>query len=337
MSENKEIRCGIIGYGGAFNMGRHHANYMHATGRMRLTAVCDIDPARTAVAKQDFPEIETYNDVEEMLRKAPMDLAVIILPHNLHAPVAIQALNAGKHCVVEKPMCLSIQEADAMIAAARRNQKMLSVYHNRRWDGDHLAMLEVVQKGIIGDIFHVEAFMGGFNAPRDWWRARKEISGGAFFDWGAHFLYWLFGLVPELVESVTGFFHKRVWHQMTNEDQVQALIRFKSGAVADVQQSSIAYAGKARWRILGTKGAIVDEGGRGAFRVRVGHEGYIAEFEVKYKDSQHAEYYKNIAAHLLDGAPLEITPEKARRCIAVMDLAERSAKTGREQLFPEQP
>lgn len=335
MTEATEIRCGIIGYGGSFNMGRHHANYMHGTGRMRLVAVCDVDPARTAAAKEDFPEIETYNDAAEMLAKAPIDLAVVILPHNLHAPMTIQVLEAGKHCVVEKPMCLTIEEADAMIAAAKRNGKMLSVYHNRRWDGDYLAIRDIIERGIIGEVFHLEAFSGGFSPPRPWWRSKKEISGGAFYDWGAHFLYWILTLIPGPIENVTGFFHKRIWTEMTNEDQVQALIRFQSGAVADIQMSSIAYAGKPRWRILGTKGAIIDPSSQGAFKVRVGHEGYIAEFEVKYQQSRHAEYYQNIAAHLLDGAPLEITPEAARRVIAVMDLAERSAKCGQAVKFPE--
>ncbi len=285
MAKVSEVRCGIIGYGGAFNMGQHHINSIQLNPGMRVTAVCDLDPARTQQAKADFPTVETYNDVETMLAQAPIDLVTIITPHNTHAPLAIQALNAGKHVITEKPMCLSIAEADAMIAAAEKNGKMLSVFHNRRWDGDFLAMQDVIQRGIIGEVFHLEAYFGGYHAPANWWRADKKISGGAFFDWGAHFLYWVLSFIPQPIENVTGFFHKRVWHQMTNEDQVQALIRFRGGAVADVQQSSIAMAGKAKWRILGTKGAIVDEG-RGSFKVYVQHEGFPAEMEVKYQEGQ---------------------------------------------------
>jgi predicted dehydrogenase len=269
-----------------------------------------------------------------MLETGPIDAVVLITPHNTHAALAIQAANAGKHAITEKPMCITIAEADAMIAAHKKAGTMLSVYHNRRWDGDHLTMMDVIEKGLIGDIIHLEACFGGYHKPGTWWRSIKEVSGGAFYDWGAHFLYWVLRMIPQPIDSVTGFYHENVvWKEVTNEDQVQAMIRFKNGAVADVQMSSVAMFGRARFRILGTKGAILDEG-KGSIKVKVDHEGYVAEFEQKYRDGQHVEYYKNIADHLLRGKALEITPESSRRVIAVMDLAERSSKTGAPQPMP---
>ena len=326
----KPIRCAIIGYGPAFNMGKAHAEYIINTEGLELAVICDLDPKRTEAAKADFPEVETFNDVAEMLTKAKIDLVVIVTPHNTHADLTIQCAQAGKHIVVEKPMCLTGAEATAMIKAAEKAKVMLSVFQNRRWDGDFLAIKEVIDKGLIGEVFHLEAFGGGYRHPGYWWRSDKKISGGAFYDWGAHLIDWVLNLVSAQVVNVTGFFHKRVWHDVTNEDQVEAVIRFEDGVVADVQLSSIARAKKPRWRILGTKGAILDEG-NGKFQLNTEIEGVVVDAEVAYKEGKWDTYYQNIAAHLLRGEPLAVTPESARRVIAIMEAAEKSTKSGKAE------
>lgn len=327
------VRCAVIGYGGAFNMGKHHADWIQGTEGMEIVAVCDIDPSRLEVAQRDFPQVNTYTNVRELLRKQDFDLAVIVTPHNTHAPIAIQCLRAGKHVIVEKPMCIAVREANAMLKVAHANDVMLSVFHNRRWDGDYLAIKEIVDRGIIGKVFHVEMFSGSYHPPHSWWRSEKEISGGAFYDWGAHLLDWLLGIMQERVVSVGGFFHKLVWHDVTNEDNVEAIVAFESGAVAYVQLSQIAAAGKPRWYILGTKGAIVDYGG-GKFTVHTFVNGLRVESEVPYKESHWEEYYRNIAAHLLHGDELIVKPEQARRVIAIMELAERASRRGKMLPMP---
>ena len=130
------IRCGLLGYGGAFGMGKIHGEQINATPGLATVAACDTDPARTRQAKIDFPKCKTYPSLEAMLKDKSVDLVVNILPHNLHAETTLKCLRAGKHVVSEKPFCLTVKEADAMIRAARRSRRMLTVYHNRRWDGD---------------------------------------------------------------------------------------------------------------------------------------------------------------------------------------------------------
>lgn len=322
----------MIGYGPAFNMGKAHAEWVNAVDGMTTIAVCDTDPKRTAAAREELPSVETFNDVRALLKGAPVDLCVIILPHHLHAPVGLQCLKAGKHVVLEKPMCLTAAEATKMIEAAKKAGVMLTVFHNRRHDGDFLAIKEVVQKGIIGDVFHVEMWGGGYGKPGSWWRSQKEISGGLFYDWGAHYLDWLLNIMPGRVASVTGAFHKLVWHEVTNEDHVEALIKFDTGAVADVQFSSIAKSGKPRWRVLGTKGTIVDQGGR--LSVYVDVNGYPAEMTVEYKPTDWSKYYHNIGDHLLRGAELDVKPEQARRVIGIIEAAEKSSKSGKAEKVP---
>jgi scyllo-inositol 2-dehydrogenase (NADP+) len=329
----KKLRCGIIGYGGAFNMGKAHAGWINAADGLETVAICDLDPARAAAAAADFPQVRTFTKVEALLDEGGVDMVTLITPHNTHAPLALQCLAAGKHVITEKPMCITVDEATAMIEAAKKAGLMVSPFHNRRWDGDHLAMREVIERGLLGEVFHLEASASGFHHPGHWWRADKKISGGAFYDWGAHFVFWVLALMPYPIESVTGFFHKRVWHDVTNEDHTQAVIRFAGGAYADIQLSSIAYAPKPRFRILGTQGGLIDDGG-GRFTVTTSVAGYPAKVEVEYKKTNWQAYYDNVADHLLRGKPLEITPEKGRRVIAVIETAERSAKSGKAEKVP---
>ncbi len=327
MAKRKQVKCAVIGYGGAFNMGRHHAEAIESTPGLKLVAICDVDKARAKVAASDFPKVETYTKVSKLLKDSDAELCVLVVPHNLHAPVALQCLKAGRHVITEKPMCITVAEADKMIAAAKKQKVMLSVFHNRRWDGDFRAIRDVIQRGLLGEVFRVEAFFGGYGHPGHWWRSDKEISGGAMYDWGAHFLDWVLHLVPEPIESVTGFVHKLVWKDVTNEDSVIAVIKFENGAVAEVEQSSIALAGKPKWRILGTEGAIVDHS-QGAFELIRYVDGLKMSTQVKYQQSDWHAYYRNVAAHLLKGEPLEVTAEDGRRVIAVIETAEKSAAAG---------
>ena len=328
------IRGAVIGYGPAFNMGRHHASQMSNTEGIECVAICDIDRARTRAAKKDFPDVNTYNSVRTLLRKEEFHQVSVVLPHNLHAAVAIECLKAGKHVIVEKPMCITIAEATEMISTAKENDVMLSVYHNRRWDKDFWTLRGLVKSGVIGEVFHVEMWGGSYGKPRaDWWRSSKEVSGGAMYDWGAHYLDWLLNIMPAKMINVTGFFHpNRVWSDISNEDHVQAVIRFANDAVADVQMSQIAKAGKPRWRVLGEKGAIVSE--KDKFRVYSVEKGWPEEQEVEFKDRPGPGYYDNIVAHLQKGDELIVKPEEARRVIAVMELAEKSSKSHQAEPVP---
>jgi predicted dehydrogenase len=225
-----------------------------------------------------------------------------------------------------------------MIDAARARGLVLSVYHNRREDADYLAIRRVLDSGAVGEVFHVEGFLGGWRRPHQWWRSDKAVSGGAIFDMGAHFTDWILGVVPGSVREVTGLYHKRVWHGFTNEDQAEALMRFESGATADLQISSIAAAPKPKWRILGTRGALVTHSFK-SDRLRMTREvdGVLHETDVPIPKGRPRTYYPRLADHLLLGEPNPVTPESARRVIAVLEAAERSARSGRPEPVAHEP
>ncbi len=317
------IRVGIIGYG----MGKYHAERVRATEGLDLAAVCDIDPRRVAQAQQDFPGIQGFTDISALLARPDIDLVVAAVPHNAHAEVSIAASRAGKHVVIEKPMCITPAEGTAMIEAARRADRLLTVHHNRRWDGDYMALKDVLRAGLIGDVYHVEMFGGGYHHPGHTWRADKAASGGAFYDWGAHYVDWLLGIVPSRVRSVTGFARKLHWLDATNEDDVQSWIVFENGVTAHVQMSNLARVGKSRWRVLGTLGGLEDAGNR-QFRVNNEVNGYGATVMVPFLRDTWQRFYDNVAAHLLRGEPLAVPAAEGRRVIGVIEATDRSAQAG---------
>ena len=105
---NSPIGCVVIGYGPKHNFGWAHSAWIDATEDLRLVGVCDLDPARTAAAKDAFPHIRTYNDLADVWADDGVDLVSVVTPHYTHCPVVVAAFEAGKHVVVEKAMCLTV-------------------------------------------------------------------------------------------------------------------------------------------------------------------------------------------------------------------------------------
>lgn len=125
---------------------------------------------------------------------------------------------------------------------------------------------------------------------------------------------------------IPGFSQKLVWMDVTNEDDARAIIRFESGAIADFQVSSIAMVGKPRWRILGTRGAIVE--GDKRLNVSTLVDGFRVEIKVPFLKDTWWDFYRNVSDHLNRGGQLTVKAEEGRRVVAVMETAERSMKKG---------
>jgi predicted dehydrogenase len=329
----QDIRVGVVGYGGAFNMGKAHLTEMQKAG-MTPTAVAELDPARLAVARQDFPGIGTYNSVGEMLRNSPVNLVTIITPHNTHARLALECLRAGRHTVSEKPLAITTAECDAMIAAAKRSGVVLSTYHNRHWDGCILNAVKRIRAGAIGEVFRIEAHMGAWGQPSDWWRTSKSISGGILYDWGVHLLEYSLQLIDSEMVEVAGFARrgfwapKTAWKADTNEDEGFAVVRFKSGAWLSLCITQLdSNPKKGQLEITGTKGSYVFDGR--TFELSA-HDAEVNTVVTKGANPQSEgwRFYQNIADHLVKGERLVITPEWSRRPIHILDLAGRSAAKG---------
>ncbi len=344
------IRCAVIGYGPMHHFGRAHCAWIDHTSELELVGVCDIDPERAEVAKQDWPEIETWNSTAQLFAREDIDLVSIVTPHFTHCPIALEAFEAGKHVVVEKAMCLSVAEATAMIEAAEAAGKTLAVHHNRRHDGNFRRIRQLVEDGEIGRVFQIDLQAGGYGDPEHGWYTEKAKGGGLLYFWGPHAVDWVLTLAGERMTGVTGFFHKLVWDHVDIADHAKVLIRFESGCVADVTYSRINAAPRPLWRILGTEGAIVDTGARatrgyeqvistppqGSVKlIRVSDRGRRREeMEVPNLDNDWHSYWQELADHLLRGAPVPVTGHDGRRTIAVFEAAERSSRSGVTEPVP---
>jgi predicted dehydrogenase len=296
-------------------------------------AVAEIDPKRLAVARTDFPGIETYSSLAEMLGHSTVNLVTVITPHNTHAKLALQALKAGRHVVCEKPLAITTAECDAMIAAARKSGVVLSTYHNRHWDGPIVNAVKQIRSGIIGEVVRVEAHMGGYCKPGDWWRTSRTISGGILYDWGVHLLEYSLQILDAELAEVSGFAKRGFWAPQTpwkadtNEDEGFAVVRFKNGTWLTLLMSSIESNPRRGFvEVSGTKGAYILDWRHN--EVIQHQKGKIISTRYLNPDGEGWRFYQNVADHLTKAAPLVITAEWARRPIHILDLAVQSAKRG---------
>jgi len=335
-SSPSEIKVAVVGYGGQYNMGRQHLTEMQKAG-MKPTAVVELDSTRLALAPNDFPGIQTFSSVAEMLSKSAVDLVTVITPHNTHAPLALQILGAGRHCVLEKPMAITTDECNAMINFAKKEGLVVSTYHNRHWDGWILKAVEIVKSGVLGDIVRVDLHMGGHGKPGNFWRSSKTISGGILYDWGVHLLEYALQVIDSEITEVSGYAWEGFWSmqpghpypQDANEDEAQLLVRFKSAQRINLMLSSVdANAKPGFMEIVGTKGTHwIDWNG---YQTSLGQpNGEKQVHHGKNPPSESHRFYENIAAHLTKGDPLVITGEWARRPIHILDLGVQSAKAGK--------
>jgi predicted dehydrogenase len=142
---------------------------------------------------------------------------------------------------------------------------------------------------------------------------------------------WVLGLVPAKITEIAGHFQfKRVWHDVTNEDHCNAVVRFANGCCANIELSHLAAIRKPRWRILGTQGGLLDhDDGSDVIQVVACKDGIRVDSKVAYMKSDWHAYYRNIADHLLLDEPLAVTPESARRVIGLIATAEKSSRAAK--------
>ncbi len=345
-----EISVGILGY--APSVGKIHATGVMQTPGLLLKGVCDLDPRRTETARVEFPGIRVYDSAQSMGEDPSVDLVLVATPPNTHAGLCLELLSDGKHVVCEKPLALNRRETDRLVESAERVRRHLGCHQNRRFDPDYRAIKAAVDGGRIGDLFHMETFVGGFGHPCGYWHSHAPVSGGATYDWGAHYLDWIVSLMPHRIEAVVGTRHKRVWHDVTNADQERIRIRFEGGREAEFLHSDIAAARKPKWHLLGTRGAITS-----AWRDRAALAAdplvYYAETPVPATEmppdlTLHARrreglieahpmvlpprdpfgFHRNLADHLLTGEPPAAPLEDSVMVVAILEAAARSMGKG---------
>jgi scyllo-inositol 2-dehydrogenase (NADP+) len=140
-----------------------------------------------------------------------------------------------------------------LISLASEKDLMLVVYQNRRFDEDFVTMRQIIRSGEIGDVYHYDSFVGGYSRPCDYWHSNAEVSGGAIFDWGSHFIDQILNIIPDEVAHVSGQNHKRVWNHVTNADHAHVTVTFSFIPILLllVSQSSMCWVPKAQSLVIG--------------------------------------------------------------------------------------
>lgn len=340
MTESRamEPRVAVIGYGYA---GRSFHSYLiKLTPGLTLQGVASSDPAKRAQIVQERG-CQAYRTFDEVIADPAVDLVVLATPNDLHAPLAIRAMEAGKHVVTDKPMCVTLAEADQMIATAARTGRLLSIFQNRRWDGDFLTVRRLIQEGRLGNVRWAELAWQRWGAPCGW-RGEGTKGGGRLYDLGAHLLDQLLLLFPQPVAAV----YCRLHYDFPDRDvESHALItlHFADGATGVCDLSSMSAINKPHFHIFGDKGAFIKYGlDPQEDAMRAGqidaaveaeacygklHDG-TSEVTIPTQPGRWRSYYENIRDVLTSGAELAVKPQEVRRVMAVFDAAFRSAQSG---------
>ena len=326
----KNIRVGLLAYGA---IGDEHNQAIKATPGLSLAAVCDTNPERLKVALAISPDAKTFTDADLMIASGEIDLVVISTPPNSHYLWAKKALTANLNVVLEKPMALTTDQCDELIALAKAKEKLLVVYQNRRYDPDFLTIKDLIEKGAIGEVFYFESFVGGYSKPCSYWHSDKEVSGGAIFDWGSHFIDQIMSVISSPLKSVSGLNQKRVWDHVTNADHSQVTLTFSDGVQAVFTNSDLAAARKPKYFVLGTKGSIVGEWDHSSETVTdlpaiiyLFHPDGKKQAVDNIKPTPFS-FHQSLVAYLLNKTPMSVNAQQSRDVVAVMQAAEESASS----------
>ena len=278
--------------------------------------------------------IRGYADLDEALADPVVALVVVATPHDSHADLAARALDAGRHCVVDKVMALTTADADRMIAARDRSGRMLSVFHNRRWDWDYATVKDVIARGAIGRPLLFESSVCRAAPPRGW-RGSAAVAGSILYDWGAHLVNQALQLGLGPCRRLSAWLSPSPWEGVNSGGHGRLALEFDD-VLFQVETSRICRLDRPRWWIVGTEGGFVKYGidpqeealragdidraaeppeHRGCLR-RPGDSGQNVETEVATIHDHWDGYYRNIADHLGNGTRWRSAPKRLAKSSA---------------------
>lgn len=248
------LRVGVLGLG---EIGQFHAGGFERARGADLVAVADLDPALVA-STAAATGARGHGSVADLLAAADVDAVSVCLPHRLHRPIVLEALAAGKHVLVEKPLALTVAECDEIAAAAEAAGRTVGVQHNQLFYPPHVRARELIESGAIGRSVHIRLRLGIGGKYGGWRTAPAAAGGGLLFDAGVHRFYLaraLFGEVAELTAMADR-------PGGDGEDQAIVALRFENGAfgVIDVNYHGPAGMFDDAVEVVGTEGALYISG-----------------------------------------------------------------------------
>ncbi len=330
------INVGLVGYG--FASQTFHAPLIQATEGMDLVAVSSSDAAKVQAA---LPSVEVESQVQALCQRSDIDLIVIPTPNDTHFSIAKAALSAGKHVVVDKPFTVTLSEGKLLKSLADSKERLLSVFHNRRWDSDFLTIKALLEEGKLGRLVNVESRFDRFRPEvRDRWREKATLGGGIWYDLGPHLLDQaceLFGM-PHAILLELGA--RRDGAKV--DDDFLALLDYEDFRVS-LSAGTLVAEPTPRFRLHGTQGSFVKYGldpqedrlkagetptpqwgedrhhGTLTLREGEGETAPLVRSELPTLPGDYLAYYQGIVAAIRDKAPLPVSVDDALRSMALLE------------------
>jgi len=332
------MNVALLGYGYAGKT--LHAPLIRSVRGLHLTAV---------MSSRAVPDVTVVRSADEVFADPTVDLVVIATPNDTHYDLAHRALAAGKHVVVDKPFTITPEDASALIAQAPATARLLSVFHNRRWDADFLTVRQLIAGGELGDVVHFESHFDRYRPViQNRWREGPGPGAGIWFDLGSHLVdqaLQLFGppeaVFADLALQRTGAVAVDYFHVLLRYARLR-LVLHGSNLVAETVR---------RFEVHGTGGSFVKYGldtqedslkrgehpGGPAWGADPRHgvltawiDGAPQVRQVPMIPGNYPAYYEAVRDAIEEGAPNPVPPEEALAVMKVLELAARSAAEGRQ-------
>jgi predicted dehydrogenase len=354
----KDFNLAIIGLGG---MGNWHRELITSGTWFRGTTTdskgidhlsvygsYDILEERQQFARNQG--IRAYASLEELLADPAVDIVLVAVPNDLHKSLVIQALEAGKNVVCEKPAALNSEEFQEMIDASKKAGKVFAVHQNRRWDGDFLTAKKIYEEKLLGEVFRIESRVHGSRGIPGDWRGMPEHGGGMLLDWGVHLLDQALLMIPGKVKKIYATF-THVTNELV-EDGFTVELKFDNGIIFIIEVGTSNFINLPRWYILGRDGTaqitdfaaegkmvrVTDWGKNDAVPIRTA-AGLTKTMAPRTKDtikeeplpalkSDIRDFYRNFIAAVLGQEQLKVSLDSVMRTMKLMEAIFKAVKEG---------
>ncbi|MBM3116019.1 oxidoreductase [Jeongeupia naejangsanensis] len=342
------LNVALVGYGYAGKT--FHAPLIAAVPGMALAAIVSSSKDKVAA---DWPDVPVHADVASVLADPAIGLVVIATPNDTHFDLARRALEAGKHVVVDKPFTVTVAEAHRLEAVAARAERVLSVFHNRRWDADFLTLKALVTSGKLGDVVQFESHFDRFRPQvRQRWREAAVPGAGLWYDLGPHIVDQALQLFGKPDAVYADLAQRRDGAQAT--DYFHVLLRYAQTRVI-LHGSVLVPGGSPRFAVHGTAASYIKHGldvqedqlkagaqpgcdGWGKDEMHgicyVGNADAPIVEPIATQAGDYRHYYAGVRDSVLSGAANPVPAGEAILVMDIIELAIRSAEERRELTLP---
>ncbi|MBD1396163.1 Gfo/Idh/MocA family oxidoreductase [Pontibacter sp. JH31] len=353
------LNVGLLGFGMAGRV--FHAPIITAVEGLQLRKIRAGRPESVALAQERYPQAEVVPDDQCILQDDTIDLVVVATTNSTHFSLAKAALMAGKHVIVEKPFTVTSAEASELMALAKSQNKLLTVYHNRRWDSDFRTVQKVLKSNMLGRLVEYEAHFDRFRqAPKaDTWKEEATPGTSLLYDLGSHLIdqaLYLFGPPHEVWADLR---IQRTGSQIV--DNFDVTLSYKNGLKVILKAGMLVKQPGPRFILSGEQGSFVKYGldvQEAALKSGLSPASTVdwgvepaeiwGRVSTEYKDLQitgtieseagdYRGFYQNVYNAIMGQEELVVKPEQARHTIRVIELAMQSSLEGRRLLYEEGP